>query len=499
MRHAQFRNTKSEIFEKSRKQENFTKMNSGKKTYGEVLKNHSAALNPQLTATAVVPKAVRVRLTEDAKKNLRNAINDKPMVLSAKPTNPVVASEKRVKSLMELTRPVVLASASAGILPGFMLDDRYVMQSSVNSASVSLLKSEELGAVVREGHKENPIDVDDDDDSSENEFVWSEDVKPKTENAVDHYSVDGVDVPVNVGDFDANDFMSEVIDESTNTPAEEPRQASLELDRTFRLDPTRPLKKAKLRMEDAFINDYAAKMKAFKRDDREDYEGEYTFIVKVCVVDNVVDVKETVTYGKVVCIAEEKDKPDEEYKPESDFESSDDIDEKRRKSNMQALIFDPEKQVTRYNTTPLPGSKEGHPMNETVSETASYHWLSHYEIIPSDSKFNTFLNKFKPGGEFLTRRKCWFADFQGVRYKFLRVGTNSKQKVIKVYNQFVIGNDFKIYRLGANGSPNVDLGVNPRSRAKHLPPPINKSYSIASLFWANGLLRSQGGPWMNHP
>ena len=167
---------------------------------------------------------------------------------------------------------------------------------------------------------------------------------------------------------------------------------------------------------------------------------------------------------------------------------------------MQALIFDPEKQVTRYNTTPIPSIKEGYPMKETVSETASYHWLSRYESIPSDSKFNAFLNKFKPGGEFLTRRKCWFTDFQGVRYKFLRVGTNSKQKVIKVYNQFVIGNDFKIYRLGANGSPNVDLCVNPRSRAKHLPPPINKSYSIASLFWANGLLRSQGGPWLNnHP
>ena len=91
-----------------------------------------------------------------------------------------------------------------------------------------------------------------------------------------------------------------------------------------------------------------------------------------------------------------------------------------------------------------------------------------------------------------------YADFNGVRYRFLRVGTNSKQKVIKIYNQFVIGNNFKIFRLGANGSPNVDLNINPRSRAKHLPPPINKSYSIASLFWANGLLRSQGGPWLNH-
>ena len=134
-------------------------------------------------------------------------------------------------------------------------------------------------------------------------------------------------------------------------------------------------------------------------------------------------------------------------------------------------------------------------MNEKVSETASYHWLSRYESIPSDSKFNSFLNKFKPGGEVLTRRGHRRADFHGVRYKFLRVGTNSKQKVIKTYCQFVIGNDFRIYRLGANGAPNVDLGIKTQSRAKHLPPPINKSYTIASLFWANGLLKSQGGPW----
>ena len=461
-------------------------MHSAKMSYTSVLKNQSAALNPQLTAKALIPKAPRVRLTEKAKKNLRAVIKGEPTVKDEKPTNQLEVVTDPVKSLMELTRPVVLASASAGLLPGFVLDDRYVMQSSVNSACVSLLKPNELGRVVIEGHVENPINVDDD---SETEFV-----EPKDEKSVDHYSVDGVNVTVHPSEFDANEFMSEVVDEPSNA-CKEP----LELDRSFRLDPTRALKKAKLRMEDEFMNDYRVKIKTVKRDDREDYEGEYTFIVKVGVVDNVVDVKETVTYGKIVSIAEEKDSTDEDYKPESDFESSDDIDEKRRKANIQALIFDPEKQITRYNTTPMPGTREGFPMNESLAETASYQWLSRYESIPSDSKFNAFLNKFKPKGEFLTRKRFYYADFNGVRYRFLRVGTNSKQKVIKTYCQFVIGNDFKIFRLGANGSPNVDLNINPRSRAKHLPPPINKSYSIASLFWANGLLRSQGGPWLNHP
>ena len=58
---------------------------------------------------------------------------------------------------MELSRPLVLASASTGILPGLMLDGRCFMKSSVNSAGVRLLQPNELGAVVREGMKGNPI------------------------------------------------------------------------------------------------------------------------------------------------------------------------------------------------------------------------------------------------------------------------------------------------------------------------------------------------------
>ena len=63
-----------------------------------------------------------------------------------------------------------------------------------------------------------------------------------------------------------------------------------------------------------------------------------------------------------------------------------------------------------------------------------------------------------------------------------------------MYRQFVIGSNFTIYRLGVNGSPNVDIGVSVRAREQRLPPPINKKFTIASLFWANELLKSQN-PW----
>ena len=79
------------------------------------------------------------------------------------------------------------------------------MQSSVNSASVSLLKPSELENVVREGAKGNPIDVKDD---SDNEFIEGEGVK-----AVEHYSVDGVDVAVDTSEFDVKEFLNEVVGE----------------------------------------------------------------------------------------------------------------------------------------------------------------------------------------------------------------------------------------------------------------------------------------------
>ena len=84
-------------------------------------------------------------------------------------------------------------------------------------------------------------------------------------------------------------------------------------------------------------------------------------------------------------------------------------------------------------------------------------------------------------------------EYDGVMYKQLCVGTNHQLNSVRMYRQFVIGNNFKIYRLGVNGSPNVDLaiGVTASAREKRFPEPINKKFSIASLFWANGLLRTQ--------
>ena len=65
---------------------------------------------------------------------------------------------------------------------------------------------------------------------------------------------------------------------------------------------------------------------------------------------------------------------------------------------------------------------------------------------------------------------------------YLRGGTNTKLNTVRQYNQFVIGNNFTIFRLGVNGSPNVDIGVSARARERRLPLPINKKFSIASLF-----------------
>ena len=138
-------------------------MNSGNKSYADILKGTYAGLNPKLDVQKVVKKSQRVRLSESAKSNLRAAINGEAMVKSDKATNPVVSVYEPVKTLMEMTRPLVLASASAGILPNFVMDERHFMQSSVNSAGVRLLKPNELVDTFREGKKENPIDVCDSD------------------------------------------------------------------------------------------------------------------------------------------------------------------------------------------------------------------------------------------------------------------------------------------------------------------------------------------------
>ena len=68
---------------------------------------------------------------------------------------------------------------------------------------------------------------------------------------------------------------------------------------------------------------------------------------------------------------------------------------------------------------------------------------------------------------------------------------NARLNTVRLYKQFVIGKNFTIFRLGVNGSPNVDVGVCAKARDKCLPLPINKKFTIASLFWANELLNSQ--------
>ena len=90
-------------------------MNAGKRTYADVLKNPSAALNPGMDPQPLIRKAQKGKLSEAAKLNLRAAIKDKPMVDIPKGEDLVLKAPESVKSLMELTRPLVLASASAGI------------------------------------------------------------------------------------------------------------------------------------------------------------------------------------------------------------------------------------------------------------------------------------------------------------------------------------------------------------------------------------------------
>ena len=176
----------------------------------------------------------------------------------------------------------------------------------------------------------------------------------------------------------------------------------------------------------------------------------------------------------------------EDYKPESDVEVSADIDERRRQLNKESISFDPEKQSTKYNSRELPKKIPVIEINEKVTDTVDYHWLSRYESIPSNSQFNKFLNQFK-NGVFAPK----VAEFEGVRYRFLKAGTNNRSNTVIQYNQFVIGNNFTIFRLGMNGSPNVDIGVSARARERRFPPPINKKFTIASLFWSNGLLKGQ--------
>ena len=149
-------------------------MNTGKRTFADVLKNPSAALNPGMDPQPLIRKDQRVRLSEDAKKNLRAAIKGKPMILHAKSSSPIVkvgdvkASAEPPK-VMKSSQPVVLATASDWVVPGSVMRSVFsdMKDGSNQFSSVHVLKSDEIGAIVREGRRENPIDICDDSDEGE--------------------------------------------------------------------------------------------------------------------------------------------------------------------------------------------------------------------------------------------------------------------------------------------------------------------------------------------
>ena len=70
-------------------------------------------------------------------------------------------------------------------------------------------------------------------------------------------------------------------------------------------------------MEDFFSEDSVQKIKLFKWDKEEEYEGEYTFTVCVGVVDNAFEIKETITTCKLTQVEKECYVYANSYKPES--------------------------------------------------------------------------------------------------------------------------------------------------------------------------------------
>ena len=60
-------------------------MNPSKRSYAEVLKTPFPALNPRLRAESLIAKPTRVRLSEDAKANLRAAIRGEPILEPSHP------------------------------------------------------------------------------------------------------------------------------------------------------------------------------------------------------------------------------------------------------------------------------------------------------------------------------------------------------------------------------------------------------------------------------
>ena len=95
-------------------------------------------------------------------------------------------------------------------------------------------------------------------------------------------------------------------------------------------------------MESAFIDIYFTKIKLFKKDIREDFEGEYTFTERIGVIDNTVEIKDTTTECMIV--------ETEETKYEEDDFTNHHLRDQRRN---QGVAFDPSSQISSYDYFPL--------------------------------------------------------------------------------------------------------------------------------------------------
>ena len=129
-------------------------MNPKNITYADVLKKPSAFLNPGMAATALIPKAPRVRLSEEAKKKLRASIHGEPKSEGTEPkvgvtTESVIKTEKRRKSgkpkqfvykkpeatpHTNCSQPLILATASDWVVPGSVMRESIYGRQSASSS-----------------------------------------------------------------------------------------------------------------------------------------------------------------------------------------------------------------------------------------------------------------------------------------------------------------------------------------------------------------------------
>ena len=353
-------------------------MNPVKRTYAEVLKTPFPTLNPRLTAEPLIAKPTRVRLSKKAKANLRAIIHDKPIspLTGAKDESVIYTNESAQPTQVVNTQPLMLATVSDWVMSGYDMNRSIysVKKEEKSMSSVQLLKPDMIGEVVREGRAENPIDICD--DSDEGELSCNEVLTEVKKESIDGYRLENI---ATMSDFDLDIVISNSVDifgplSNKVGNIEEDVKKQPELGVSLRLHTSDELRRAKRRMEYCFMDDYSLKMKSFKRLDRPEYEGEYTFIVRIAVDDsNTVEIKDAVTTCKLRKIEDESEDSEDEYKPDTEVESVSDVDEKRRRLNREALLFDPVVQNTKYNRKATPNKIPIIKINEKPSETAEYH------------------------------------------------------------------------------------------------------------------------------